>query len=462
MNLRSSCFSAPPIAAVCTAPGKAAIAVVRISGSGAFRIADALCSGVAEMGAGEFRLRKIRDPRFGSGEVIDEAIVLAFRAPHSYTGEDVVEFQTHGGAMSAARVLEAALALGAEPAGAGEFTKRAFLNGRLDLSAAEAVMDLIGAESERAARTAAEQLGGALGRRIGAMLDALLAVCADIEASLDFADDETSSILAPARVPERLDELRRSVRALSATWREGRLLREGALVVLSGAPNAGKSTLFNALLGTARSIVTDIPGTTRDSVEEALVIDGIPIRLADTAGIRVADSVIERLGVERAEDLIAKADLNLQLADLSDFDGVPRACADNVLTVYAKADLFDALPENALCVSALTGAGLDALKAAISAKLLSASAVSSSSAGTTAVSARHRALLDEAADAIDAALKACGSGAGDRSGDCAVADSAAITAQSLRAAAESLGRITGRVYSDELLNAVFTRFCVGK
>ncbi|MCL1910181.1 MAG: tRNA uridine-5-carboxymethylaminomethyl(34) synthesis GTPase MnmE, partial [Kiritimatiellaeota bacterium] len=222
------------IAAICTAPGKSAIAIVRVSGTEAFRIADTLCPGVSLMRGGTFKLFNI--------EQIGDAVVLAFRAPHSYTGEDVVEFQTHGGAMSAARVLDAVLAQGAVHAEAGEFTKRAFLNGRLDLSAAEAVMDLISAESERSARAAAEQLGGALGRKIDALLDSLLAVCADIEASLDFADDEANSILAPARVPERLAEIRAAIRELSATWREGRLLREGALVVLSGAPNAGKST----------------------------------------------------------------------------------------------------------------------------------------------------------------------------------------------------------------------------
>ena len=405
------------------------------------------------MKAGEFRLRKIRDPR--GGEVIDEAIVLAFRAPHSYTGEDVVEFQTHGGAMSAARVLEAALASGAEHAEAGEFTKRAFLNGRLDLSAAEAVMDLIGAESARAARAAADQLGGALGRKIGALLDSLLAVCADIEASLDFADDEANSILAPARVPERLAETLAEIHALSATWREGRLLREGALVVLSGAPNAGKSTLFNALLGAPRSIVTDIPGTTRDSIEEPFSIDGIPIRLVDTAGIRDTDSAIERLGVERAEDLVSKADLNLRLIEGG--ASIPD-CPPDTLIIFTKSDLKGRGAERPadaphLSVSAVTGDGITELKAAISKRLLASTAVSSSASGVVAVSARHHALLDEAAAAIRTASDAYGA---------ASADSAVITAQSLRAAAESLARITGRSYSEALLDAIFSRFCVGK
>ena len=489
----------PAIAAICTAPGRAGIAVVRISGADAFAIADALCPGAGAMKAGEFRLRKVRAP--DSSEIIDEAVVLAFRAPRSYTGEDVVEFQTHGGAMPARRVLAAALAAGASPAGAGEFTKRAFLNGRVDLSAAEAVMDLIGAESERAARSAAEQLSGALGRRVDALLDALLAVCADIEATLDFADDEANSIIEPARVPERLAALHADIRALAATWREGRLLREGALVVLSGAPNAGKSTLFNALLGACRAIVTDIPGTTRDSIEEPLVLDGIPLRLVDTAGIRETDSEIERLGVRRSEDLVSKADLNLRVIDITDAEAenmANAANAKNTIIVLNKSDLappsarlsaqarlhskaidcnrlqskadedvsapsIPSTPSNStphtphstllqIAVSAATGAGIEELKFALKTALLDGSPAFGAQS-FVAVSGRHHELLRAAAAGIEAALDAWRA---------AAADSAAICAQTLRPAAEALAQITGRSYTDGLLDKIFSSFCIGK
>ena len=267
-----------PVAAIATAPGAAGIAVVRISGEGALAIADKLCPGAkippSELPAGSFRLARLRDPRDGSA--IDEALVLVFRAPRSYTGEDVVEFQTHGGRAAPSRVLDALLALGAAPAGPGEFTRRAFLNGRVALDRAEAVMDLVSAQGDRAARAAAEQLSGALGRRVDAIWEDLLALCADLEATLDFTDEEAEGLAAPIRFDERAAAIAGSLRDLAATARTGRLLREGALVVLSGPPNAGKSTLFNRLLGERRAIVAPEAGTTRDSLEETLLLPAPP------------------------------------------------------------------------------------------------------------------------------------------------------------------------------------------
>lgn len=446
-----------PIAAIATAPGPAGIAVVRLSGEGAPSIADRLCPGAkippSAQEAGTFRLRRLFDP--ATGEPIDEALVLVFRAPHSYTGEDAVEFQVHGGRAAPRRVLSALFAAGAAPAGPGEFSRRAFLNGRLPLDRAEAVMDLVAAQSDRAARAAAEQLAGALGRRTDAAYDALLALCADVEATLDFGEEESSGLLPLERFAARLDTVRADLAALAATFREGRLLREGALVVLSGPPNAGKSTLFNALLGADRAIVADEPGTTRDSLEEGLVLAGVPIRLADTAGLREGADGVEREGIGRARALAADADLELRLVP-PDENPTPNATGPRTLLVFSKCDLPGsppeaALPPGAVRASARTGEGLDSLRAAILERL------GADPAGTggqgAAVNARHRALLDAALAALgeaEAAYLAHGE------------EAAAPAAAHLRAAAESLGSITGRTYTDDLLDTVFGRFCVGK
>jgi tRNA modification GTPase len=457
----------PPVAALATAPGAAGIAVVRLSGEGALAIADRLCPGArtppSALPAGSFRLVRLRDPRDGSA--IDEALVLVFRAPHSYTGEDVVEFQTHGGRAAPSRVLDSLLALGAAPAGPGEFTRRAFLNGRVALDRAEAVMDLVSAQGDRAARAAAEQLSGALGRRVDAIWEDLLALCADVEATLDFTDDEAEGLAAPIRFDERAAAIAGELRALAATSREGRLLREGALVVLAGPPNAGKSTLFNRLLGERRAIVAPEAGTTRDSLEETLLLRGIPIRLVDTAGLRETGSAVEREGVERARGLAARADLVLELRSVERSDGpaVERSEGTKVLEVETKIDLrpcdrvtvrpCDRVTRGAaepLRVSAVTGEGVAELEDAILAAL---GANPASSGDGVAASERHAALLREAADAVDAARAAFAEGA----------EAAAVpAADRLRDAAESLARITGRSYTESLLDAVFGKFCVGK
>ena len=456
----------PPVAALATAPGPAGVAVVRLSGAGALPLADRLCAGArtppSALPAGSFRLFRLRDPRDGSP--LDEALVLVFRAPHSYTGEDVAEFQVHGGREAPSRVLSALFALGAAPAGPGEFTRRAFLNGRRSLDEAEAVMDLVGAQGERAARAAAEQLSGALGRRIDALFDGVLALCADVEATLDFTDEEAEGLVPPDRFEERAAALAASVRALSATRREGRLLREGALVVLSGPVNAGKSTLFNRLLGDERAIVSPEAGTTRDAIEETLLLRGVPVRLADTAGLREADSAIEREGVGRARGLAARADLVLRVVPAGDFEDIgdsgdhldhptTRPPDHPPLLVLTKRDLApDApVPPGAVAVSAKTGEGMETLATAILDRL----GASSDPGGQqgVAVSERHAALLDEAAAALDEARA--------RNRAAAEAD-AVLVAAALRRAAEALGRITGRTYTEDLLDAVFGRFCVGK
>ena len=370
--------------------------------------------------------------RDGAGEPLDDALVLVFAAPKSYTGEDVVEFQTHGGAVTPARVLDACVAAGARLARRGEFTLRAFLNGRMDLSRAEAVIDLVDARTARAADDALARLGGALAEAFEAMCAAAIDLSAKLEHALDVSEDELPpEFFGECRAAR--DALVDSVDSALATAGEGRLLRDGALVVLAGPPNAGKSSLMNALLGEDRVIVSPTAGTTRDSVEESICIDGFPVRLVDTAGLRDAADAVEAEGVARAERLAASADIVLSL-DGADFP--------NGIAVHSKCDLGRGPGLN---VSSKTGEGLDALRSAMAARLRDL-AVRPEEAGAD-VSARQREVLERAR----ASLVSC-----DPSRDLVLA------ANAFRAAAQTIGELLGRVYSEDLLDSLFSRFCVGK
>ena len=416
------------IAAVSTPPGRGGVAVVRVSGPDAFAVATRLAGRPVDASlAGRFFHAVFK----AKGVPLDDGLVLVFAAPRSYTGEDVVEFQCHGGSIAPRRVLEACLAAGARLARRGEFTQRAFLNGRLDLSAAEAVIDLIDAKTDRAADDALARLGGTASAAFAALYAAALDLSSRLEHALDFSEDELP--------PDFVEGLARDVAALRAriaahlaTAREGRLLREGALVVLAGPPNAGKSSLLNALLGERRAIVSSAAGTTRDFLEEGVEIGGWPVRLVDTAGLRATDDVVEAEGVNRAEALIARADLVLAL----DCD------RPGALRLHAKCDLG---PGEGLPVSAVTGEGLPELRAAIAARLEQLAAKGGEANGAD-VTTRQKEQLEIAAAAL------------------ARADAAdlVVAANEMRTAAEALGRILGKVYSDDLLDSIFSRFCVGK
>ncbi len=297
------------IAAVATAPGRGGVAVVRVSGPEAFAVATALTGRRVDASrAGRFFHAVLRQ----GGKVLDDGLVLVFAAPASYTGEDVVEFQTHGGVVAPRRVLSACLACGARLARRGEFTQRAFLNGRLDISAAEAVIDLVDAKTDRAADDAVARLGGAAARADAGLYAAALDISSRLEHALDFSEDE----LPPGYVEEvtaDIASLGARIASEQTRLREGKILREGALVVLAGPPNAGKSSLLNALLGEKRAIVSEVAGTTRDAIEEWLDVAGWPVRLVDTAGLRHAADAVEAEGVDRAEELIARADLVVAL-----------------------------------------------------------------------------------------------------------------------------------------------------
>ena len=439
-------ISGDTIAAIATAPGRGGVAVVRVSGSEAFGVAERL-TGKAFRGSGVSPLAGIRRiclPKSGEDAAspnIDEGILLAFKSPHSYTGEDVVEFQCHGGTVTPRRVLEACLAAGARLARRGEFTERAYLNGKLDYSQAESVLDLVDARTARAADAALEGLSGRRKREIRALYESALDLSTRLEHALDVDEGEL-----PAGFADELRvascELRVKIEAAIRKAAEGRLLNRGALVVLAGPPNAGKSSLMNALLEENRAIVSDVPGTTRDSIEAWIDLAGWPIRLVDTAGLRETKDEVEGEGVRRSEELLSKADLVLWLGDPSSVFRLP----SSVLKLHPKSDLGRG---EGLNVSAKTGEGLEELKRAIVAKLgekVAAADCGDAPEGDVVAYQESLALLNGGLAAK----------AERRDGDLV------LLANTVRAAAERLGAAVGATYSTDMLDKLFSRFCVGK
>lgn len=431
------------IAAIATAPGRGGVAVVRVSGSEAFSIAE--------------RLTRIRDQgpgiRVGRIANVDEGVILFFKGPHSYTGEDVVEFQCHGGTVTPRRVLEACLATGARLARRGEFTERAFLNGKLDYDQAESVLDLIDAKTARAADAALEGLSGRKRRELKSLYDSALDLSTRLEHALDVDEGELADDYV-RELGSQISDLRSRISGALRRANEGKILREGALVVLAGPPNAGKSSLMNALLEENRAIVSDIPGTTRDSIEEWLDLDGWPIRLVDTAGLRTSQDEVEGEGVRRAEDLIAKADLVLWLRNSEAGEPLNGSIAQLLnrltsqpLNLSTKCDLVRGPGLN---VSAKTGEGLDELKREIVAKL-------KEKAETSVVDLPEGNFV-----ALREALTLLETGEGQETGEGRQEEDLVLTANAVRAAAERLGAAIGVTYSSNLLDNLFSRFCVGK
>ena len=437
-----------------TAPGRGGVAVVRVSGPAAFRIASEVTGRKVEASmAGRFFHSAFHPvgPRVPvRPQPIDDGLVLVFASPRSYTGEDVVELQGHGGSIAPRRVLEACLAAGARLARRGEFTQRAFLNGRLDLGMAEAVIDLVDARTERGADDAAARLMGAASRPLEEMYVAAIDLSSRVEHALDFSEDELPEGFSES-VSRDVSRLASLVERKLSTAREGRILREGALVVLCGRPNAGKSSLMNALLGEGRAIVSDEAGTTRDTIEEGAEIGGWPVRLVDTAGLREAEGEVEREGVRRAEALVAQADVVLHVIEPGDEAPAPLGIPPSAIRVFSKCDTTPPpnRPTTQLLTSAKTGEGIDALKDAIAARLEQIAAKSAEETGADVTTRQKEALL-----AARTAL-ASANGALD-------AEEWTIAANELRSASEALGRLLGKVYSDDLLDALFSRFCVGK
>jgi tRNA modification GTPase len=452
--------STPTIAAIVTCEGAAGVAIVRLSGPAALDVAARLAGTSAfAQGVRSHRARAARLVDPVSGETLDEALLLPMRGPRSYTGEDVVEFQCHGGLLTARRVLRACLAAGAAAASPGEFTRRAFLNGRLSLDQAEAVADLIAAEDELAAGAALARLRGGLRDEIASVERPLLGLLADWEGALEFGEEET---VGPSRDAANavLTAAHERINALLSRAEAGRRARHGVHVALVGPPNAGKSSLFNALLGEERALVDPEPGTTRDVIEGRLTCGGVVFVLHDTAGLRADPGRVESLGINRTRATAERADLLIEVHPL-DVEQEPLAAIDSPasrIRVGTRADrLVDdaaacgALAVDVLPTSAHAGWGLDALREALLAAV-DAAAIRETAALGVALGARHRERLATTRDGLcelDALLRA-----GEAREE--------VLATLLGAHLSALGEISGRVYTETLLGEIFSRLCVGK
>ena len=435
------------IAALATPPFRSAVAILRLSGPDARRIAGAVFPAAMRLVPRRMRFGDFR----ADGEKVDEGLAVWMPGPGSYTGEDCVELYTHGSPGLAALLLDALYRAGARPAQPGEFTRRAFENGKLDLAQAEAVVDLIDSETRAAAKNAAAQLSGALGRRIAPVRDALIGLAAHFSAVIDYPDDD----IPPFFTEDALRILREAEGGLAAlldSVREGQLLTSGVVCVLAGAPNAGKSSLLNALAGEDRAIVTPIPGTTRDIVETRVVWDGIAVRLLDTAGLRDSDDPIEREGVARSRRAMESAGLVLAVLDGTEPAAAPVEAPAGVpqLTVVSKSDLPRRLPPQPgeVAVSAVTGAGLSDLRREMKTALRLADI---SADGSTVTNPRQASALSRARDSVRRAAAALAAG---------ITPDAVMT--DVEEAAGILGEITGESASEDILAAIFSRFCVGK
>src|SRR5467141_3488846 len=443
---------ADTIAAISTPAGEGAIALVRISGVNAIDVAEKIFRGQQKPSRFRSHVQHFGEIVDGKGRLIDQVMFSIHRAPASYTGEDLLEISCHGGTLVTAKVLEACLRTGARSARPGEFTERAFLNGKMDLTQAEAVIDLIRARTDLALRSATEQLEGKLGEQIKGIRDSLVDLLAHVEASIDFSEegiapDEGNSLGV------RLDSVREQIAALLATADHGRILRDGVRVVIYGPTNAGKSSLLNRLLGYERVIVSNAHGTNRDTIEETVNLRGVPVRLLDTAGLRTSRSDIEREGIARTERWLQKADLRLHIVDRN---AAPPAHFEqnangNELLVLNKSDLPEH-PEwkntNALRVSCVTGDGLGDLENEILSRI---SKQNLRPENALAINMRHRDCLRRALEACDRARKTLDE-----------TFSPEYLSVDLNEALEAVGEVIGTVGVEQILDSVFGQFCIGK
>jgi tRNA modification GTPase len=438
------------IAAISTPPGEGAIAVIRVSGSLAPTIAERLFA--KKTGSHSLQERKLHFGRFRDGEgQMDEGMAVIFRAPRSYTGEDMAEFHCHGGVLVVSRLLEAVLRAGARAAEPGEFTRRAFLSGKMDLTQAEAVMDVIRASTSVALRFAEEQLAGRLGREVEQIRGLLLGIVAHLEAHIDFPEEGIDP-----RTGEKLlndvRQVRSRIERLLETAGEGRILREGVRLVLCGEPNAGKSSLLNRLLGFERAIVSAAPGTTRDTIEEFASLRGIPFRITDTAGLRESADAVEREGVERARRAMERADVILRVIDVTrspQFEAKPaEIVAANKIDLLEKRSAVP-WPRNSIAISCLTGEGVDRL---VDAVVVRARGDHPAEAPMlAAINARHQACLQRANLRLQEAEEGLSRQADPE-----------LVAVPLREALDAAGEVVGSTDIEEILGEIFGKFCIGK
>ena len=438
------------IVASATPPGRGGIGIVRISGPATRAIATAMLGGLPEP-----RHATVAAFAGGDGQTIDAGIALYFPAPNSFTGEDVLELHGHGGPIVMDLLITRAIELGARSARPGEFSERAFHNGKLDLVQAEAIADLISAGSSEAARAALRSLAGNFSREVQSLASRVMELRAYVEAAIDFPDEDAEFLASP-EVRKRLEEINSRFATIAETVRQGRALRDGLHVVIAGRPNAGKSSLLNALAGHDAAIVTEIPGTTRDLLRERIHVDGLPIHVVDTAGLRDTDDLIEIEGVRRARMEMSRADLVLYVVDATrgfvpgEQATLPVGTA--TLLVWNKVDLPEAKPvpelddRPVLPVSALLGAGMPDVR-----EQMKAAAGYQSESGAWSARRRHLDALARAQSLFELAAARLGERA-----------SFELVAEELRQAHQALGEITGEVSSDALLGAVFATFCIGK
>lgn len=456
------------IAAIATPVGEGGISVIRASGRGALGVVDKVFRGSVHLQEVASHTVHFGHSVDRGGEVLDEVLVTVFRAPRSYTAEDVVEISCHGGLYVARKTLEAVIACGARPAEPGEFTKRAFLNGRIDLSQAEAVADLIQSRSELARRSSLLQLEGSLSREINALLDRLVSTCGLVELELDFIEEDIS-LTTTTGLEEEVRKIKCELQRLVDSFEYGRFCKEGIKVVLTGRPNAGKSSLLNALLNENRAIVTEVPGTTRDVIEESIILDGMLFRLADTAGVRQTEDVVEREGIQRTHQEIRRADVCLYVVDISggeqdrdaDFIEEVRLLRKGTigieLVAATKTDLVKRAAEYLVYpgikqfpVSAVTRVGIDGLSQGLIESCLSRQN-GAVGCGVVLTNERHKEALEKAIQSLSLSLDSIQNGCNGE-----------VLALDLKGAIESLGTIVGKVTTDDILDRIFTKFCIGK
>lgn len=444
------------IVAPSTPPGRGALSVVRLSGPDSLTIMRTLTRQRNDFKPRVATLARIRYPQ--GDDVLDEVIVTFFEAPHSLTGEDVIEISCHGSPAVVRQIVEMSLLAGARLAGPGEFTLRALTNGKLNLAQAEAIRDLISAQTEAAVRQAARQLGGELSHALEPFKKDLIDVIVSLESAIEFVEDDLPAVQLQS-VQTKLRTISIGVGKLSASYRAGHLLRDGIQVAITGKPNVGKSSLFNALVARERAIVTSLPGTTRDTLSEAIDLGGVPVVLTDTAGMRETTDHIESMGIARAHRALCDADLVLALVDgsseITEEDRlVLSRNRENTLVVINKCDLPSASADlvtqfsGAVRVSARTGEGLDTLRSAI---IHSFHSPELASGGLLVTNARHYDLLRRTEREVDASTAAIGEGRSEE-----------LVLVSLHNALRYLGEITGETTAEDILSGIFSTFCIGK